>query len=105
MAFNSPIVMKRFLNAKLRNEFVGQAILDMVFQQMPITERNLVKQLRIRQLSIEGDVQRKVLAELIAEMSARLNSVGLSAEEAKKSAPADSRTSQGITVRNKNILH
>lgn len=97
--------MKRFLNAKLRNEFVGQAILDIIFQKLPITERNLVKQLRIKQLSIEGAVQRKVLAELIAEMSARLSPDDLSPEEAKKSAPAKSASSHSTGVRNKNTLH
>ncbi len=64
--------MKTLMKTQLRNELIGQAILELLVQKSPISERTLLKQLRNIQTLAPDPVRQEALQELIAELSVRV---------------------------------
>lgn len=66
--------MKKFLKAQIKHEILGQAILDLITQKIPISEKALLTQLKSA-LEITLSHERKEgLLELIYELSIRAKS-------------------------------
>lgn len=70
--------MKTFLKTQLQHELIGQAILELIIQKLPITEDTLLKQLRNAKANTTSQEHLVILQELITEFSSR----------AKKRSPA-----------------
>lgn len=74
--------MKTFLKTQLQHELIGQAILELIIQKLPITEDTLLKQLRNAKANTASQEHLVILQELITEFSSR----------AKKRSPAKRST-------------
>lgn len=65
--------MKKTLNSQLANELMGQAILDLIFQDIPVSEHALIDQLRIMHMRVHEIEQKNVLQSLIDDILISLN--------------------------------
>lgn len=84
--------MKTFLKTQLQHELIGQAILELITDKLPISEQMLLKQLRKARESTTNQERRAVLQELIVEFSNRA-----------KIIPSDAMfTVSSTSVRNEN---
>ncbi|ROU17194.1 hypothetical protein EB837_04585 [Kluyvera ascorbata] len=98
--------MKTLMKTQLRNELIGQAILTLLVQKSPISERTLLKQLRNIQTLAPDPVRQEALQELIAELSARVKKVTSDAVKVTRENDSEVRKSQpGDEKRRADILH
>ncbi|WP_123650488.1 hypothetical protein [Kluyvera ascorbata] len=94
------------MKTQLRNELIGQAILTLLVQKSPISERTLLKQLRNIQTLAPDPVRQEALQELIAELSARVKKVTSDAVKVTRENDSEVRKSQpGDEKRRADILH
>lgn len=63
--------MKNFLKTQLQHELIGQAILELITQKLPITEQTLLTQLRHAKKNTTAQDRLVALQELITEFSNR----------------------------------
>lgn len=98
--------MKTLMKTQLRNELIGQAILTLLVQKSPISERTLLKQLRNIQTLAPDPVRQEALQELIAELSVRVKKVTSDAVKVTRENDSEVRKSQpGDEKRRADILH
>lgn len=98
--------MKTLMKTQLRNELIGQAILELLVQKSPISERTLLKQLRNIQTLAPDPVRQEALLELIAELSIRVKKVTSDAVKVARENDSEVRKSQpGDEKRRADILH
>lgn len=98
--------MKTLMKTQLRNELIGQAILELLVQKSPISERTLLKQLRNIQTLAPDPVRQEALLELIAELSIRVKKVTSDAVKVTRENDSEVRKSQpGDEKRRADILH
>ncbi len=98
--------MKTLMKTQLRNELIGQAILELLVQKSPISERTLLKQLRNIQTLAPDPVRQEALQELIAELSVRVKKVTSDAVKVTRENDSEVRKSQpGDEKRRADILH
>lgn len=98
--------MKTLMKTQLRNELIGQAILELLVQKSPISERTLLKQLRNIQTLAPDPVRQEALLELIAELSVRVKKVTSDAVKVTRENDSEVRKSQpGDEKRRADILH
>lgn len=98
--------MKTLMKTQLRNELIGQAILALLIQKSPISERTLLKQLRNIQTLAPDPVRQEALQELIAELSVRVKKVTSDAVKMTRENDSEVRKSQsGDEKRRADILH
>ena len=98
--------MKTLMKTQLRNELIGQAILALLVQKSPISERTLLKQLRNIQTLAPDPVRQEALQELIAELSVRVKKVTSDAVKVTRENDSVVRKSQpGDEKRRADILH
>lgn len=90
--------MKKKLNSQLANELMGQAILDLVFQSIPVSEDSLVEQLRIMQTRVQEIEQKNVLQRLIDDILIHLKEMSCQQDSALNEAALN-------MSRKKNKLH
>ncbi|WP_270502911.1 hypothetical protein [Kluyvera ascorbata] len=94
------------MKTQLRNELIGQAILELLVQKSPISERTLLKQLRNIQTLAPDPVRQEALQELIAELSVRVKKVTSDAVKVTRENDSEVRKSQpGDEKRRADILH
>ncbi|HDG1701731.1 hypothetical protein [Kluyvera ascorbata] len=94
------------MKTQLRNELIGQAILELLVQKSPISERTLLKQLRNIQTLAPDPVRQEALLELIAELSIRVKKVTSDAVKVTRENDSEVRKSQpGDEKRRADILH
>ena len=94
------------MKTQLRNELIGQAILELLVQKSPISERTLLKQLRNIQTLAPDPVRQEALQELIAELSVRVKKVTSDAVKVARENDSEVRKSQpGDEKRRADILH
>lgn len=94
------------MKTQLRNELIGQAILELLVQKSPISERTLLKQLRNIQTLAPDPVRQEALLELIAELSIRVKKVTSDAVKMTRENDSEVRKSQpGDEKRRADILH
>ncbi|MDZ4031279.1 hypothetical protein U0868_06900 [Kluyvera ascorbata] len=94
------------MKTQLRNELIGQAILELLVQKSPISERTLLKQLRNIQTLAPDPVRQEALLELIAELSIRVKKVTSDAVKVARENDSEVRKSQpGDEKRRADILH
>ena len=94
------------MKTQLRNELIGQAILTLLVQKSPISERTLLKQLRNIQTLAPDPVRQEALQELIAELSVRVKKVTSDAVKVTRENDSEVRKSQpGDEKRRADILH
>ena len=94
------------MKTQLRNELIGQAILELLVLKSPISERTLLKQLRNIQTLAPDPVRQEALLELIAELSIRVKKVTSDAVKVTRENDSEVRKSQpGDEKRRADILH
>ncbi|HEP1897116.1 hypothetical protein ACXNAM_06900 [Kluyvera cryocrescens] len=103
--FSSLNAMKKILNAQLHNEYLGQAILDMVIQQIPISEHNLVEQLRIMQSRMAEPNKIKIVQSIIDGILGRLKDVSAGENVGDHSDERDSGQAQYTSPHHNKKLH
>ena len=98
--------MKTLIKTQMRNELIGQAILALLSQKSPISERTLLMQLRNIQTLAPDPVRQEALQELIAELSMRLKKVTSDAVKATRENDSEVRKSEpGDEKRRADISH
>lgn len=98
--------MKTLIKTQMRNELIGQAILALLIQKSPISERTLLMQLRNIQMMAPDTVRQEALQELIAELSMKVKKVTSDAVKVKQENDSEVRKSEpGDEKRRDDILH
>jgi|GEM_PF-3709271 len=85
--------MKNKPNVQLHNEFIGQAILDLIFQNIPVTESSLINQLARMQSRTNDPV-------LENELGILINKINSNMRNCYSEQRNTSGTGQGISKKN-----
>ncbi|KAF1366700.1 hypothetical protein [Yokenella regensburgei] len=104
--------MKTFIKIQLRNEILGQAILEIIFQKGRISETALLKQLRMMHKSVTDPTRQEVLHHLIKEFTDRKKKIAsgtlfsnVDSGKQSEGEESDDELIQTIVSRHLNKLH
>jgi probable RcsB/C two-component-system connector len=64
--------MKRSHSEKLKDELIGEAVLDLLRNKRPVNARSLIHQLRVMQASEQDNVRLGLIAKILVDMDAAI---------------------------------